>query len=439
MRYSKSVSKSKWIRGVWSHDVIRLRRYIALFAGAGAFFFLSSCSNSNTPGDASQSAETRLGAGGDVRHGWNAAAAAAYLDQREIWWMSWSGAARDHETFCISCHTSVPYILARPVLRAALNENGLSATEKAVFNNTSKRVRLWNEVEPYYNDSKYHSADSRATEAVLNALVLAARDSGTGTFEPDTQMAFQNMWSLQIASGQEAGAWSWQQFGLDPWENADSIYFGATMGALAIAIAPENYRGRPEIKGNLDPLREYLRSGSDAQPLLNKVFLLWVSTKLPVLLTADQQRRVINELFDKQQADGGWNLYSLTRSLHNLHFSSLLDLDRRADGSKQETRSDGFATGLIVFVLEQTGIERTNNHFERALTWLIANQDKKEGMWVAYSLNKRRDPSSNVGRFMSDAATAFAVLALSQTKQPVPSNTARIWADPVIGIRKHVD
>src|SRR5215467_5750611 len=51
---------------------------------------------------------------------WDQRAAAAYLDQRQSWWMGWPRAARDHETFCVSCHTAVPYALSRPTLRKPL-------------------------------------------------------------------------------------------------------------------------------------------------------------------------------------------------------------------------------------------------------------------------------------------------------------------------------
>ena len=46
-----------------------------------------------------------------IAHSWDPKAAAAYLDRRQSWWMSWPRAQRDHETFCVSCHTAVPYAL----------------------------------------------------------------------------------------------------------------------------------------------------------------------------------------------------------------------------------------------------------------------------------------------------------------------------------------
>jgi squalene-hopene/tetraprenyl-beta-curcumene cyclase len=66
----------------------------------------------------------------------------------------------------------------------------------------------------------------------------------------------------------------------------------------------------------------------------------------------------------------------------------------------------------VVYALEQTGTPRDQPQLKRGLTWLMQNQDKTEGRWLAYSLNKQRDLASDVGKFMSDAATAYAVLAL---------------------------
>src|SRR5690348_15377694 len=60
---------------------------------------------------------------------WDSNAAAAYLDQRSSGWMRGMGAI-DHGTFCISCHTGLPYALARSALRAGLGEPGPSSTER---------------------------------------------------------------------------------------------------------------------------------------------------------------------------------------------------------------------------------------------------------------------------------------------------------------------
>src|SRR5579862_1521914 len=86
---------------------------------------------------------------------WDRKAAATYLDQREGWWMGWSGAARDHGTFCVSCHTSVAYALSRPNLRTAFAEEGPSVNERKLVENVRKRVHLWKDVEPFYSDRGY--------------------------------------------------------------------------------------------------------------------------------------------------------------------------------------------------------------------------------------------------------------------------------------------
>src|SRR3989442_3771872 len=83
---------------------------------------------------------------------WNDKTAAAYLDGRLAWWMGWPVGARDHETFCVSCHTVVPYAMARPALRAALAEQAPSPMERKLLDNVTKRVRMWKEVEPFYSD-----------------------------------------------------------------------------------------------------------------------------------------------------------------------------------------------------------------------------------------------------------------------------------------------
>jgi len=333
---------------------------------------------------------------------WNSKSAAVYLDQRLSWWITWKNAERDHGTFCISCHTALPYALGRPALRAVLREQGPSANERRLLENVTKRVRLWAEVLPFYSDEKNgapKTAEARGTEAVLNALILTSYEAGNTKLSDDAGLALDNMWALQLKSGQEKGAWIWLNFHNEPWEADDSQFWGATLAALAIGNTPEDYRS-----GKVSELRlltEYLQQEERTQPLLNRLFLLWASTKIPDLLAAKQQRSIIDEVLGKQQEDGGWSTSSLMAATW-----------KRRDGTPLEKKSDGYATGLVSFVLQRAGLS-TRSELKQALAWLVKNQNKAEGLWPATSLNKERDPASDPGRFMSDAATAYAVLALT--------------------------
>ncbi len=174
--------------------------------------------------------------------------------------------------------------------------------------------------------------------------------------------------------------------------------------AIAVGGAPDNYRKDPKIAANLALLRVYLQSHYDAQPLVNKLVAMWAAKYFPGLIPFDQMNTLVDEVIRKQHEDGGWSLTELGTW-------------KRRDNTPLETRSDGYATGLVVLVFEESVVNANEKpHVARGLTWLAANQDKTTGAWPAWSLNKNRDPNSDVGKFMSDAATSYAVLALESRR-----------------------
>jgi squalene-hopene/tetraprenyl-beta-curcumene cyclase len=335
---------------------------------------------------------------------WNSKSAAAYLDGRSEWWETWSKSVRDHGTFCVSCHTAVPYALSRLTLRSALGEQGPSAPEQKLLANVTKRVRMWSEVEPFYKDNPggpTKSSESRGTEAVLNALILTTYDARTGKLSDDTRTALNNMWALQITSGDKRGAWIWLDFHNRPWEADDSQFYGAALAGVAIGSTPAAYRENPDVKEKLELLKGYLKANYEAQSPVNRLAALWASSKISGILSAQQRQAMIDEAVRTQQADGGWSLTALAGSW------------KRRDNTALETKSDGYATGQIAFILQQAGVPRDAKPVKQGLAWLADNQSKTDGLWQAYSLNKERDLSSDVGLFMSDAATAYAVMALT--------------------------
>jgi squalene-hopene/tetraprenyl-beta-curcumene cyclase len=330
---------------------------------------------------------------------WDAAKAAAYLDGRMDWWAAWPSAARDRQTFCVSCHTSLPYALGRPALRTALAEQGPSAGERRFLENIGRRVSLWAEVEPFYNDAKSgvpKSAEARATESVLDALVLARYQV------PAVKDALRNMWALQLKTGGQRGSWTWLNFHNEPWEADDSAFWGASLAALAVGLAPEEYRTGAEVQENLALLGEYLQREQHSQSTLNRAVALWAAGKLPRLLPPEQRSEIVEDILAKQREDGGWSASTLAMKGWN-----------RKDGTPMDAHSDGYGTALMVLALQQSGMASAPARVARGLAWLERNQDPS-GAWLSTSLNKQRDPSSDAGRFMNDAATAYAVLALSR-------------------------
>lgn len=335
--------------------------------------------------------------------GWDARAAATYLDARATWWTTWPNAARDRGTYCMSCHTTLPYALARPQLRGALNETGPSAAENKIIGNLLARARNWREVEPWYPDQTRgipKTSESRAIEAVMNALVLSRRDAAAGTLSDDTRTALGVMWALQMKTGPESGAWTWLNFKMEPWESPNSPYFGASMAALAVGSAPGGYVTAPANAERVKALREYFQRQHGQVSLLNQLTGLWAASRVPDLLTPEQRKATIDAACALQQPDGGWSTVALGSY-------------KRSDNSESDTRTDGYATALATLALQAAGVPASDPHVSQGLDWLRRNQDRAIGRWVAVSPNKQRDPESDPGKFMNDAATAYAVLSLT--------------------------
>ncbi len=353
-------------------------------------------------------AASRAEAGDEAR--WDGKSAAKYLDSRAMEWSKFGGANRGQgadKVSCVSCHTTFSYALGRPALRHLEGEEKPTAQEERLLVHVRHRVANWKDLDSPRLELSYHSDEAKkreswGTEAVLNALILSFDDRRHGLKAPSdsTRDAFANLWAKQKADGPDAGSWDWLDFGLRPWEAGEARYYGATLAAIAIGSAPGylNTKADTAILAGVERLKNYIRGHVEKQSLFNLIWTLWASTAVNGLLTGIERDRIVNRILAKQQDCGGWSLASLGDY-------------KRHDGTPQEPGADGYATGLSLHALQLAGLPKDHPGIKKGLAWLRSNQ-QESGAWVGYSVNKRRDPKTHVGKFMTDAATAFAILAL---------------------------
>ncbi len=330
---------------------------------------------------------------------WNARLAADYLDARQKAWFAWPAANKGENGVCLSCHTGLTYLLARPALSRALGESAPTPHETALLDAIKKRIGKKTPQEFAPTGKEPGTSQALGVESVLSALLLASLDARKGDLSPETEQAFERMWSLQITDGKNKGAWIWNLFDLDPWEEPDSMFYGASLAALAVGVAPSGYQSRPDIRENLDALKSYLASQRQSQPVHNRLLLVWASTKLHGLLAEKERKAILDQVMGCQQSDGGWALASL--GPWKTHANA-----------PPSTGSNSYATALVAFVIQQAGVPRKDPAVNRALSWLRSHQDTKTGYWDAKSMNKEYEPDSMPSQFMRDAATSYASLAL---------------------------
>ena len=199
----------------------------------------------------------------------------------------------------------------------------------------------------------------------------------------------------------------------------ESQFYGVTLAAMATAAAPMEYRNRTDVRDHLAALTAYLQREQRKQPMHNRLMALWASAKLrevdasaPDALSGPVRQGILDELWRSQQADGGWTIASLGPWAKH-------------DTAPVAKGSDSYATALIAFILPQAGARRDDKRLGRALDWLRAHQDRQSGSWAADSMNKVYPPDSMQVKFMRDAATSFAVLALLESEHKETSRILR--------------
>ncbi len=329
--------------------------------------------------------------GGEITpESWDKTRASQYLDRRGEDWFKFGGAYRGQgtsTTSCVSCHSLLPYALARPVLRRLSHASQPTRWETKILEQTKQRVANWDRLDSakfqlFYDFDDAKKAQSRGTESVLNALILALDDRFQGSTKPsdDTKKALAILWTTQIKQGQHKGSWEWLNFGLEPWESPGARFLGACVAAIAVGAAPGNGLANAEkdSRERLDSLRNYLKKNLGSQNLHNRAWMLWASASIDGLLTPREKDQLIAQLLARQQAGGGWGLASLGDFTH-------VELKTPA------TTPDGYATGLILHVLQLSGLSKENPQVKKGLSWLRSNQDPT-GAWRALSVNKVRSP-----------------------------------------------
>jgi squalene-hopene/tetraprenyl-beta-curcumene cyclase len=300
--------------------------------------------------------------------------ATVFLDETALNW------TEQHR--CGSCHTNYPYLVARPTLKEP--ESAESIAVRRFFED---RVAHW-------DDATKASKPKWDAEVITTAWALALNDAlTTGKLHPLTRKALDRVWTLQKPNG----GFEWLKCGWPPLEHDD--YYGALVAALGAGHAPEDYARAPAAKAGIDRLRAYFATNPPPN-LHHETMLLWASTRLGGLVTSPQRDEGIAKLHKLQRPDGGWNLPSLGAW-------------KRRDGSTNDFQapSDGYATGLVVFVLRQAGVPSSDPALRRGVGWLLANQ-RASGRWFTRSLNNDKE------HYIARAGTALAVLALRACDRP---------------------
>jgi squalene-hopene/tetraprenyl-beta-curcumene cyclase len=287
-----------------------------------------------------------------------------FLDSAALTWQ--------RERDCMTCHTNCLYMHVRPLL--GTDDEAHRSVRQYTEDLVTKR---WPDKGPRWD-----------AEVVMSALTLAANDAATsGTLHPVTRTALDRMWTVQQADG----GFKWIDCGWPPFELQDE--FGNTMAALAVSIAPDKYAQTPAAIEGIAKLKAHFAK-TEIVPLHHRLMLLWADTYQSGWLKPADRQALIDQLMSLQHEDGGWSVASLGDW-------------KRADGSPQDVAiSDGYGTGLAVYLARRAGIAASDARLVKGVSWIKSNQ-RASGRWFTRSLHKDNK------HFLTHAGSNMALMALA--------------------------
>jgi squalene-hopene/tetraprenyl-beta-curcumene cyclase len=296
----------------------------------------------------------------------SSAKAARFLDTASVGWQKTFG--------CMTCHTNYLYLMSRPSVSSDVPAHQIvrDYAEKLVSDRWPTKGPRWD------------------AEVVMTAAMLAGNDAQTtGKLHPLTKEALDRIWTVQ----REDGGFDWYKVcHWPPYEDDD--YFGATMAALGVGIAPDDYAKTPAAQAGVKKLETYF-AANPAPSLHHRALVAWAGTYLPELMSKEQQKECVDALLALQHADGGWGI------------AQLGEWERRDKSPQDKETSDGYGTGFVVFIARRAGIPASDPRLVQGVAWLKTHQ-RQSGRWFTRSLFCDR------AHYISNAGTSFALMALHE-------------------------
>jgi len=295
--------------------------------------------------------------------------AATYLDEASLTWQK--------KKKCATCHTNMAYMMARPALGEVLPDSG----EVRSFFEDYRKVR-WKENGP---------TEKQGFWPVVVATGLTFNDlQTTGKLSEVSREVLNFLWTTQ----REDGGWRWPDCDYAPMEIDD--HYGATLAALTVGIAPDNYAKSPEARKGIAKLIIFLKN-DPPKSLHHRAMLAWSSIRIEGIATETEREKALEELLALQLPDGGWSTSGFLSDWDGLVNDSERPLDTET--------SDGYGTGFVIVIARELGVPAHDPRIQKGIAWIQSNQ-RESGKWFTPS------PVVSAGNLISNIGSAYVILAL---------------------------